>query len=202
MKQVKFGVSGHFPENAWRKWPEILHADVSWPPSELNSLWARSVDFSNFSAILTWWNRSNLGFPGISRRTHGGNGLKFCTLMYRDHLQNWFVYGHGLLIFLILVLFWLSEMGRIWDFRAFPVTHIIAVLVHGVGVTKALFVNFSIGKIWEYLLDYWITFIFDTCHCSSAAVTPVKYKCDIQQLTIVFVNAEKIQKIMEWKKLV
>ena len=30
---------------------------------------------------------------------HGGNGLKFCTLMYLDHLQNWLVYGHSLLIF-------------------------------------------------------------------------------------------------------
>ena len=37
VKRVKFGVSGHLPENAWRKWPEILHADVSWPPSELIS---------------------------------------------------------------------------------------------------------------------------------------------------------------------
>ena len=27
-------VSGHFPENALREWLEILHADVSWPPSE------------------------------------------------------------------------------------------------------------------------------------------------------------------------
>ena len=27
-KWVKFGVSGHFPENTWREWPEILHADV------------------------------------------------------------------------------------------------------------------------------------------------------------------------------
>ena len=53
VKQVKFGVSGHFLGNAWRKWSEILHADVSWPPSELNSLWPRSVDFSNFGAILT-----------------------------------------------------------------------------------------------------------------------------------------------------
>ena len=59
-------------------------------------------------------------FPGICRRTHGGNGLKFCTLMYLDHLQNWLVYGHGLLIFLILVLFWLSETGQIWGFRVFP----------------------------------------------------------------------------------
>ena len=46
-------VSGHLPENAWREWPEILHADVSWPSSELISLWLRSVDFSNFGAILT-----------------------------------------------------------------------------------------------------------------------------------------------------
>ena len=86
-------VSGHLPENACRDWPEILHADVSWPSSELISLWAKSVDFSNFGTILTLWNGSNLGFPGIYRRTHGGNGLQFCTLMYLDHLQNWLVYG-------------------------------------------------------------------------------------------------------------
>ena len=40
-----------------------------------------------------------MGFPGISRRTHGGNGLKLCMLMYLDHFQNWLVYGDGLLIF-------------------------------------------------------------------------------------------------------
>ena len=123
MKRVKFGVSGHFPKMAWRKWPQILHADVSWPPSELISLWPRSVEFANFGAILTEWNGSNLGFPGISQRTHGGNGLKFCRLMYLDHLQNWFVYSHGLLNFLILALFWLSETGQIWGFRAFPGEH-------------------------------------------------------------------------------
>ena len=38
-------------------------------------------------------------FPGICRRTHEGNGLKFDMLMYLDHLQNWLVYGCGLLIF-------------------------------------------------------------------------------------------------------
>ena len=59
-------------------------------------------------------------FPGICRRTHGGNGLKLYMLMYLDHLLNWLVYGHGLLIFLILALFWLSETGQIWGFRAFP----------------------------------------------------------------------------------
>ena len=113
-------VSGHLPENAWREWSAILHADVSWPLLELISLWSWSVIFSNFGTILTWWNGSNLGFPDISRRTLGGNGLKFCTLMYLDHLQNWLVYGYGLLMFLILALFWHSETGQIWGFRAFP----------------------------------------------------------------------------------
>ena len=59
-------------------------------------------------------------FPAICRKTHGGNGLKFYILMYLDRLQNWLVYGQGLLIFLILALFWLSETGQIWGFRAFP----------------------------------------------------------------------------------
>ena len=33
--------------------PEILHADVSWPPSELIRLWSRSVDFPPFGTNLT-----------------------------------------------------------------------------------------------------------------------------------------------------
>ena len=65
MKWVKFGVSRHFLENPLRKCSEILHADVSWPLSELIRLW-----------------------------------LQF-------------------LIFLILMLFWLSETGKIWGFQAF-----------------------------------------------------------------------------------
>ena len=40
--------------------------------------------------------------------------------MYLDHFQNWLVYGSGLLIFIVLALFWLSEMGQIWGFQAFP----------------------------------------------------------------------------------
>ena len=59
-------------------------------------------------------------FPGICRRIHGGIGLKFYMLMYLDHVQNWLIYGHDLLIFIILALFWLSETGQIWGFRAFP----------------------------------------------------------------------------------
>ena len=62
-------------------------------------------------------------FPGICWRTHGGNGLRFCMLMYRDHLQNWLNYGHGLLIFLLLAPLWLSETGQIWGSRAFTGEH-------------------------------------------------------------------------------
>ena len=40
--------------------------------------------------------------------------------MYLDHLQNCLVYGQGQVIFLILALFGLSEMGQIWGFRVFP----------------------------------------------------------------------------------
>ena len=49
VKWVKFGVSGHFPVNAW---PDILQADVSWPPSELISLWSRYVEFSIFGGFF------------------------------------------------------------------------------------------------------------------------------------------------------
>ena len=48
VKRVKFVVSGHFPENAWRQWLDILHAGVAWPPSELISLCSWSLDFFKF----------------------------------------------------------------------------------------------------------------------------------------------------------
>ena len=120
VKWVKFGVSGHFPENAWREWPEILHADVSWPTSELVSLWSRSVDFQILA--LFWLSETGQiwGFRAFPAECMEGIGLKYCMLMYLDHLQNWLVYGHGLLIFQILALFWLSETGQIWGFREFP----------------------------------------------------------------------------------
>ena len=49
---------------------------------------------------------------------HGGNGLKYGTLLYPDTIQNWLDYSYGLVIFLILVLFWLSETCQIWSFQA------------------------------------------------------------------------------------
>ena len=121
VKWVKFGGSGHFLENTWREWPEIKHADVSWPPSEMKWLVYSHGLLIILILALFWlsWMDQIWGFASISQRTHGGNGLKFFMLIYLDYLQNWSVYGHGLLIFLILALFWLSETGQIWGFQAF-----------------------------------------------------------------------------------
>ena len=55
-------------------------------------------------------------FYGMSVRPSG----RFCMLMYRDHLQTWSDYGHGLFIFLLLAPLWLRETGQIWSFQAFP----------------------------------------------------------------------------------
>ena len=52
-----------------------------------------------------------------------------------------------------------------------------------VGVSKTPFVYSSSRKfliLQEYLDNLYITFIFDRCHRSSVAATPVKYERDIQ----------------------
>ena len=51
--RVKYGVSGHLQENAWREWPKILRTDQSWPFSELIRFWSCSVDLSHCGASLT-----------------------------------------------------------------------------------------------------------------------------------------------------
>ena len=96
------------PSEAWNTlfWP--VHGSVG-PPDQPWPFYSMSVRLSVRPGR----------FPGICRRTHGGNGLKFFMLMYLYHLQKWLVHGHGLLLFLILALFWLSETGQIWGFRAF-----------------------------------------------------------------------------------
>ena len=60
----------------------------------------------------------HLWFLGIFRRMHLGNSLKFYMLMYPDHLQNWWDFGHALLIFLIKVPLLLIETGHIWGLGA------------------------------------------------------------------------------------
>ena len=88
-----------------------------------------------------------MGFPSISWRTHWGNGLAFCMLMYLEHLQNWVDYGYSLLIFLVLALLWLCEMGQIWGFWSCSVD-----LPHyGAPLTET-------GYIWGFWAIIWITY--------------------------------------------
>ena len=56
---------------------------------------------------------------GVSRHFLEHPLRKWPGILHADnleHLQNWIDYGHSLLIFLILALFWLREMGQIWGF--------------------------------------------------------------------------------------
>ena len=101
------------PSKAWNSlfWP--AHGSVG-PPDQPWPFYGMTVRLSICPSVRLE------RFPGICRGMHGGNGLKLYMLMCLDHLQNWLFYGHGLLIFLILALFWLSEMGQIWGFQAFP----------------------------------------------------------------------------------
>ena len=52
MKRVKFGVFAHFLENAWRKWPEMWYAAVSWPPQNWLDYGSSLVIFSCDQAAL------------------------------------------------------------------------------------------------------------------------------------------------------
>ena len=42
----------------------------------------------NFLSFMPLWLSVKFRFPGISQKMLWGNGLKFCMLMYPDHLQN------------------------------------------------------------------------------------------------------------------
>ena len=65
------------------------------------------------------------------------------------------------------------------------------------GVTKAPFVNFSVGLSFVLPLlseIIWMTFIFDCCRHRAAVVTPVKYERGIQYVTIDLIHLKNGKK--------
>ena len=50
----EMGKIWHYLENAWNEWPQIWHADVSWPTSDLISFWSQFVEFPNFGWVWGW----------------------------------------------------------------------------------------------------------------------------------------------------
>ena len=94
-------------------------------------------------------------FLGICWRTHRWNGLKFCMLMYLDHLQNGLDYGHGLLIFVLLAQVWLSETGQIWGCQAFPGER-----MEGMGWNSACWCILTTFRTGQFMVTVWWFFIF------------------------------------------
>ena len=150
VKRFKFSASGHFPENAWREWPEILYADVSRPPSELIRLWSWSV---NFYILALFWH-SEMGqiwdlwsVPGEPIEEMARHFACWCIL---TTFQNWLDNDHSLLIFLILTLFWLSETGQIWVSRHFGGALWIFFIMVPLWLRLVIF-----GLSWHYLEKVW-----------------------------------------------
>ena len=96
----KTDIKSKFPinnksHNAWKKWPETQHADISWQTSELIKFWSRVVELRYFSTILTLL---NLGCEMGSEHfliTHGRKGLQICMWIYPEYLWNCLDFSHG-----------------------------------------------------------------------------------------------------------
>ena len=78
----------------------------------MTCIWTVHIDTEQLSTGF-------LRYLVIFFRMHTRNGLKFDMLIYREYLFNWLPFGHGLLIFLILAVFWLSEASQICGFHHF-----------------------------------------------------------------------------------
>ena len=96
-------VSVHFLENAWKGWPEIWHAKVSWPP------WKAISSLLIFLILVQFW-FSEIGqiwsfLAFYWEHMHVRNNWKLSTLVYSEHRQSRIIVGHGLLLFLIVVQF-------------------------------------------------------------------------------------------------
>ena len=58
IKHSKIRVSRHTKENnMWKEWPEIWHAGLSWPPSELTWFWPLLVHIGA-TGPQNWWNEN------------------------------------------------------------------------------------------------------------------------------------------------
>ena len=89
----------------------------------------------------------------ICRRTHGGNGLKFCMPMYLDHFQNWLDYGHGLLIFFLfgatLTLFKRVKLGVSRHFPENASTEWLGILYANVSRPFS-----EMFRLWSLFVDF------------------------------------------------
>ena len=76
----QISTSGHFLENAREEWPELWHADVSWPPSELIEFWSWSVDFP-FLFLASFWLSETAQIWGLWQFSSERMGGMACNLI-------------------------------------------------------------------------------------------------------------------------
>ena len=89
--------------------------------SELISLGSQSVDFHLLGATdLVKRVKFMVSGHFLENALREWPEIFRAVVSSADHFHNWFDYGHCLLIFLLLVPLWLSEMGQTLVFWAFP----------------------------------------------------------------------------------
>ena len=66
VKQVRFGSSDLFLENAWEEWPEIFACWCILTRAELIRFWSGSGEFPHFGGTLTKWAYQLWGFREFS----------------------------------------------------------------------------------------------------------------------------------------
>ena len=87
-------------------WLEIWHADVSWPPFLiLAAFWLSETGQICYFRAFSWDHKGGMA----------SNLACWCILTTVGSDD----FGHGMLIFLILAPFWLSETVQIWGFLDF-----------------------------------------------------------------------------------
>ena len=84
---------GEFSVEHMGEWPKIWHADVSWPLW----IWLHFGDWLLIFLVLTaLWHRKTCKICSfLFLKMDWRSGLKFASLIYLDHLQNWFDFGQG-----------------------------------------------------------------------------------------------------------
>ena len=107
VKQAKFATSGHFLENAMEEWPELWHADVSWPPSELIKFWSWSVDFPFFASFWLSETGQIWGLWQFSPECMGGIA---CNLTY------WCILTTFSTAYILVMVCWFSSFWQEFEF--------------------------------------------------------------------------------------
>ena len=106
VKQAKFATSGYFQENAREEWPELWHADVSWPPSELIKFWSWSV---NFPFLASFWLSETGQIWGLWQFSSECMGGMACNL------TCWCILTTFSTAYILVIVCWFSSFWQEFD---------------------------------------------------------------------------------------